>query len=163
MSESILERLALWHAAAVAEITEANGYHQTLSVTRAEELEISGSPRADLTAIVCLGECSEDRQRTSGKVFWRQVFDTFVLVLGKGGTDLAVDNRITRIVADIHARIGRELAAAAGNRGRYCDQLAYRIDLLPWDIGVLEKHDATLVAVPVALAFDVCADNPYSQ
>ena len=43
MSESILERIALWHAAAVAEITVAGGYQQTLSVTRPQELEIAGS------------------------------------------------------------------------------------------------------------------------
>jgi hypothetical protein len=163
MSEPILERIALWHAAAIAEITIAGGYHQTLAVTRSEDLLIDGNPQRDKTTVCALGECTEDRQRTGGVYFWRQVFDCFVQVLGSAGTGDSVDTRIARIIADVHTRMGLELKAARTNRGRYCGGLAYRLDLLPWEIGIVLAHNTTIVSIPVAIAFDVLADDPCSN
>ncbi len=163
MPESILEQIAAWHAAALAGITTANGYQQNLQVWRPDDLEVDGTAIKDLTTICSLGECVEDHQRTSGKYFWRQTFEAWVHLLGSASITPAVDTRITRVVADIHKRIGLELADAVTNKGRYCGGLAYRIDLLPWEIGVAQELNCTIVAVPVAIAFEVLAGDPYSQ
>jgi hypothetical protein len=166
MSESILEQIAAWHAAEIATVTVANGYQETLTVTRPEDLFADGESIKDLATICELGDCTEDADpdiEHGGRLYWRQVFHTWVHLAGAGSTGLTVDKRITRIVADIHKAIGVEITAAQHAHRPYCSSLAYRIDLLPWQIGVLEGLSVTLVDVPIAIAFAVLETDPYSQ
>jgi hypothetical protein len=166
MSESILEQIAAWHAAALATVTVTNGYQQTLTVTRPEDLFADGAGITDLATICELGECSLDAEPDldhDGKLQWRQVLHAWVHLAGPGATGLTVDKRITRVIADIHKMIGVELAAAQHGPRPYCSSLAYRIELLPWQIGILEGLGVTVVDVPIAVAFEVSGTNPYSQ
>lgn len=169
MSESILEQLALWHLAAVNDVTVANGYQQTLVGSRSEEEFLDGDAIGDLSVFCALSASDEAVRKESEtvdlggtKIIWIQRFDAFVHVLGRGGTDLAVDNRITRIIADVHKRMGIERAAVRDNAGKCCDGKADWIDLLPWEIGVSPTGVCTVVNVPVAIRFEVDANNPYS-
>lgn len=170
MSESILEQLALWHLAAVGSITVANGYHQTLVASRAEEEFLDGDAIRDLSVLCCLssGEDAvvkefETLDNSGPKIGWIQRLDAFVHVLGAGSTDLAVDNRITRIVADVHKRFGVERAALRTNGGILCGGLATWIDVMPWEIGISPTGVCTVVNVPVLIRFTVDANNPYSS
>jgi hypothetical protein len=58
------------------------------------------------------------------------------------------------VIADIHKRLGGEQS---------CGGLAYRVDLLPWSIGVDEAKMVTVVDVPVAIAFEVARNDPYAN
>jgi len=170
MSESILEQLAVWHLAAINGITVANGYHQDLVGSRSEEEFIDGDALRDMSVLCALSAAddavrkeSETLDNTGAKIIWWQRFDAFVHVLGRGTTALAVDNRITRSVADIQKRIGIERAALRTNAGKCCGGLAQWIDLLPWEIGVSPIAICTVVNVPVVIRFEVDANNPYSS
>ena len=166
MSESILEQIAQWHAAALTEVTTSNGYHQTLVVSRPEEVFLDADTITDLTTVAALGACEADGAPdldAAGNVYWCQTFDAIVYVLARGGGSVAVDNRITRIVGDIHQRIGTEMTAAVEGDRAFCGGLAYRIDLLPWEIAVDDTLRATVVNVPVAIAFAVQQVDPYTQ
>lgn len=166
MAESILEQIAAWHAAEIAKVSVANGYQQTLTVTRPEDLFTEGESIKDLAAVCELGDCVADADpdiEHEGRLYWRQIFHAWVHLAGAGSTGLTVDKRITRIIADIHKAIGAEIAAAQDDHRPYCSSLAYRIDLLPWQIGVIEGLGVTVVDVPVAIAFAVLETDPYSQ
>jgi hypothetical protein len=171
MSESIVERIAAWHASAIAEITVANGYQQTLSVTRPQKMSLDRQSIKDLTTFCFLSagddavikEC-ETLDTAAPTITWWQQFETLVYVLGSvGDATLAVDTRLLRIVGDIHKRIGVELAAHADSDGPYCDGLAGAIDLLPWSIGVSEEDQCTVIEVPIRIKYSVLTQNPYGQ
>jgi hypothetical protein len=170
MSESILEQIAIWYAAALAEITIAAGYHQTLQVWRPNEIEFDGTAIKDLTTLCTLGAGdgavtldSETLDESAPTTTWWQRFDATVWLLHAASITPAVDTRITRIVADIHARIGVELAAQAATDGPYCGGLADAIELLPWEIGVLVDDNCTLLNVPIRIKYTVLTRDPYSQ
>lgn len=169
MAESILEQIAQWHLAMINSITTANGYQQTLTGSRAEEQFLAGETIGDLDVLCCLAagdgavELEGQDLDPSGKVQWSQLIDAFVHLLGAAGTGLAVDQRITRIVADIHKRIGVEWTAAQTEHRLCCGGLVYRIDLLPWEIGVSADGACTVVNVPLRFAFEVQRKNPYAQ
>jgi hypothetical protein len=170
MAEPILEQIALWHLAAIAGVTVANGYQQTLLASRSEEEFIEGDTLRDLSVLCALSAAddavrkeSETLDNTGSKIIWWQRFDAFVHLLGAGTTALAVDNRITRAIADIQKRLGVERAALRTNLGKCCGGLAQWIDLLPWEIGVSPTGACTIVNVPVVIRFEVDANNPYSS
>jgi len=170
MADSILEQIAQWHLAMINSITVANGYQQTLVGTRSGEAVLDGDTARDLSALSVLSgaedavtmddETLDDVNPTST---WWQQFDTFVYVIGRGTTALAVDNRITRIVADIQKRIGVELAAQAATDGPYCGGLAKAIELLPWQIIGFDDAHCALAIVPVRIKYRVLTRDPYSQ
>lgn len=170
MSESILEQIAVWHAAAIAGITVANGYHEDLHASRSEEELLAGNTITDLSTLCALSagddavlKDSETLDAAEPTTSWWQRFDAFVHVLGQAGTALAVDQRITRVVADIHKRIGVEFAAQAATDGPYCGGLADAIELLPWEIGVSLEGLCTIVNVPVRIKYTVLTRDPYQQ
>lgn len=165
MSDSILERIAQWLLAAYGQITLAGGYANTLAVSRPQEEQIDGDTIRDLTAILSQGDPQADAAPTMEHFFWLQPFDLFVFALGRGGTPTPVDQRLNSIVADVHARIGLEIdpAAIRANKGVLCGGLAYRIDVLPWEYAVNQALHATVVRIPVAVAYEVLRKDPYSQ
>ena len=63
MSESILERIAQWHLAAVAAVTVANGYQQTLVPVRTNEAFLSGEAITDLSVLCSLGDGAAEKVR----------------------------------------------------------------------------------------------------
>jgi hypothetical protein len=168
MSESILEQIAVWHLAMISSITVANGYQQTLTGSRSEEEFLDGDTLRDLSVLCALsagdGAVEPDGQdlAADGKSRWVQRFDAFVFVLGRGSTALAVDNRITRIVADVHKRIGVEVAAARAVPRLYCGGLVYALELLPWEIRSPDGV-CTVVNVPLRFGYEVQTQNPYAQ
>jgi len=170
MAESILEQIAQWHLAAIGSITVANGYQQTLVASRSEEEFLDGQAITDLSVLCALSAAddavvkeSETIDNTGSKIIWRQRFDAFVHLTGRSTTALAVDNRITRIVADTHKRMGVERSALRTNGGTCCGGLAMWIDLLPWEVGVSPTGICTVVNIPVAITYEVDANNPYSS
>lgn len=170
MSESILEQIAAWYAAALAGITQAAGYHQTLQVWRPNEIEFDGTAIKDLTTICALGagdgavvKDSETLDTDDPAITWWQRLDATIYLLHAASITPALDTRITRTVADIHTRIGVELAAQAATDGPYCGGLAQAIELLPWEIGVLVEDACTLLNVPVRIKYTVLTRDPYSQ
>jgi hypothetical protein len=169
MSESILEQLALWHLAAICEVTVAGGYQQTLVPSRSEEKFLDGEAITDLSVLCALSgdddavvKVSETINRENPRTKWSQKFDAIVHILGDGGTGLAVDNRITRIVADVQKRLRMEYVAAAMG-GRPCGGLAEAIELVPWQIGMSPTGYCTIVNVPVRIHYWVKTNDPYSQ
>jgi hypothetical protein len=170
MSESILEQIAAWLKSALAGITVAAGYHQTLSVSRSMEEFLAGRALTDLSMLVALSgvdgavaKISETLDTDHPTITWWQRFDLFVHVLGRVGTALGEDTRIARIVADIHKRLGVELAAHVATDGPYCGGLADAIELLPWEIGVSPTAVCTVVNVPVGIRYTVLTHNLYQQ
>jgi hypothetical protein len=170
MSESILEQIAVWHLAMISSITVAAGYQETLVGSRSEEEFLDGDTLRDLSVLCALSagdgavvkDC-ETLDVVAPVTAWWQRFDAFVYVLGRGSTALAVDNRLTRIVADVHKRLGVEMAAHADTDGPYCDGLADALELLPWEIGVSADGVCTVVNVPVWIKYRVLTRDPYSQ
>ncbi len=170
MSESILERIAVWHLAAINSVTVANGYQNILVGTRAGEKLIAGEPIGDLTTLCCLAadedavvKASETLDDVDPTTTWWQRFDAYVHLLGQAGTGVTEDNRVTRIVADIQKRIGVEMAAHKDTDGPYCDGLADALALLAWEIGVSAVYNCTVVNVPVRIKYTVLTRNPYAQ
>lgn len=170
MAESILEQIAAWLETAVAGITVAAGYQQTLTASRSMEKFLAGEAITDLSVLVALSsedgavvKNSETLDTIDPTTTWWQRFDLFVHVLGAGGTGLDEDTRITRIVADVHKRLGVELAAYAATDGPYCGGLADAIELLPWEIGVSPVAVCTVCNVPIRIKYTVLTRDPYSQ
>jgi hypothetical protein len=170
MAEPILEQLAQWHLAAVAGITTAAGYHQTLLASRSEEKFLDGESLKDLSVLCALSaaegavvKVAEDINREHPTITWDQRFDAFVYLLGRGGSTVPVDRRIARIVGDVHKRMGVERAQLATRRGLICDGLAQWIDLVPWEIVVDEPGVSTVVNVPVRVRYTVHANDPHQQ
>lgn len=162
----ILERIAQWHAAAIESITVADGYSQTLSVTRAGQLALDAGHVRDLAAICSLGDvCSEDAgEEDEGHYCWRQSFDTMVYFLGAGGGDDGEDPRIANVIADIHKLLAWELQNADySRRNRYCGGLAYGIAPMAWEIGWDVTRQAVYVVVPLLISFEVLNTDPCSQ
>lgn len=154
----------------IASVTTANGYQQTLLASRSMESFYDGDAVADLSVLCALSSGSDAVVKVSETLdaddpvtTWSQRFDAFVHILGRGGDAVAEDNRITRIVADVHKRIGVELAAQKATDGPYCGGLADAIDLLPWDIGVSQDLQCTLVNVPIRIQYRVLTRDPYTQ
>lgn len=170
MADSILEQIAVWHLAAINGVTVANGYQNTLTATRAGEQLIAGEPIEDLTTLCALAADEDAVQKVDETLdtidpttTWSQRFDAYVHLLGQAGTGVTEDERITRIVADVHKRIGMELAAQRATDGPYCSSLADAIELLPWEIGVSVVYNCTVVNVPVRITYTVLTNDPYSQ
>lgn len=162
----ILERIAQWHAAAIASITTANGYSQTLSVTRSGQLALDAGHVKDLDAICSLGElCSEDTgEEDEGHFCWRQSFDAMVYFLGAGGGSAGEDPRIASVIADIHKLLASEFQNADYSRHNcYCGGLAYGIAPMPWEIGWDVTRQAVYVVVPLLISFEVLHTDPCSQ
>ncbi len=163
---TVLELLAQWHCAAINEITVANGYQQTLTATRSTVLFWDGTAVGDLAVLCGLstsdGAVVKEFETLDGAgsiIGWRQQFDAVVRVLGEQD-GLTEDERITRIVGDIHYRMGLERQSLRANRGTCCSQLATWIDLLPWDIGYIEQEKCTFVNVPVSIRYTVSGTDP---
>ncbi|MDD2777964.1 MAG: hypothetical protein RBT66_07045 [bacterium] len=162
MSESVLERLAQWHESAMAQVTVANGYYQTLSVTRPEALPLDGQSVADLTTICEIGEASRAETPTMEHLYWRQIFHAWVHLLPSAGS-ATHETRVIRVITDIHKQIGVALTAGKTAGGVYCDGLAYRLAPLPWMVGVSELYQCTLIDVPIEVDFAVSWTDPASQ
>jgi hypothetical protein len=167
MAEPIIEQIAQWVALALGEVTVENGYQQTLLVSRPESHFMEEREVRDLTAIVVQGEQSLDQPGRHGMedAFWLQIFEVYVFLFGAAGTGLAMDQRANRVAADVQNRFGMELVPATmrANNGQVANGLGYRIDLLPVSIAVHEQSNATLVMVPVGVAFETLVTNPYLQ
>jgi len=170
--ESIIEQIAQWLAAAIAEITEANGYHQTLDVSRPEDAYIEGDKSYnDLSAVINQSDCEEPDKKTQEEYFWRQIFEIDVYLLADVTKALGVkmDTRINRIAADIYKRMGFEMLQARANKGRLCNGLAYRgpsacpIELIPPVIIIAPYINSTIVKVPIGIFYEFDATNPYNQ
>jgi hypothetical protein len=165
MSEPIVEQIAQWLAEALGQITVENGYRQTLKVSRPEDVFVAGESIGDLTAIVVQGPAKADKAPTidaaGPMLFWLQVFEIDIYFLAAQGA--SVDTRINRAVADVYKRIGVETAQNRANKGRCCNGLAYRIDLLAPQIAGEPEIKATVAKVPVAIAYNFHARDPYSQ
>ena len=163
MSEFVAETLARWLTAALAEITEEGGYHQTLRVTRPEQAFIDGQPLNDLSAIVVQNACVADSEPVIGnppQFFWRQTFEVHVLLAGAAGAAVPVDQRINRIVGDVIQRIGLERVAGLA-ADVYCDGRAYDIVCGPPAIGVIPQEKLTEVSIPVEIAFTFNPNDVY--
>lgn len=163
MSESIIEQIAQWLEAAIAEVTTANSYQQTLSVKRPEDNYIDPASIADLDAIVVQGDCLGDKGSTQEHYFWKQQFIINVHFFAKTGTSLSLDTRINRAAADIYKRLGTEMQNAETNKRKYCNQLAYQMDLLPPSIEPVEEINATVLLCALDIYYEVSRFDPYSQ
>ena len=163
MSEPIIEQIAIWLKEALAEITEANGYQQTLAVKRPEDTYIDEQAIENLTTIIVQGDSEPDGEGTMEELFWLQQFDISTFFLAQRDAALSVDTRINRVAADIHKRLGLELSDIVTNNGTLCSGLAYRFVFLPIEIGIVESLAATVLNVPIGVAYAVKRTNPYEQ
>lgn len=162
MSEPIVERIAEWLVGAVAEITEANGYHQDLAVVRPGDLEAADTAVADLTTVVGLEDAEVGSRATREHRNWVQPFGIITFFVGTGGTDLSIDKRINRVRADIERRMGVEIAGYRGAK-TLCNNLADAIEIRPPQIWLDEESQATVLLCRVAIGYHVDYTNPYIQ
>jgi len=171
MAESIIEQIAQWLESAVADVTVAGGYQQTLSVKRPEDRYITPESITDMSATVYQADCEEDSEPDADEpagdyypqIYWRQEFVIYVDFFAQKGAALSIDTRINRVTADIQKRIGVEVAALRANGGRLCGGLAYRIELMPPSIELDRDLNSTVLMCPVEIAYNFDRDNPYSQ
>lgn len=161
----ILERIAAWHASAIATITVDNGYSQTLIVTREGQIDVSGERVRDLTAICSMSPETGFDTPSVECYRWRQGFEVRVYVINSAKTELPEDARIALIIADIHRLIAAELQdpALTDAGPRYCGGLAYDLVPLPWLIARDQKFSATCVVVPMLISFEVSKLDPTAQ
>ena len=163
---TVLERLAQCHCAAINDITVVNGYHQTLAATRSTASFWDGAAMGDLATLCVLamgdGAVVKEFETLDGAnsvIGWRQQFDAIVRILGEAD-GLSEDERITRIIGDIQVRMAQERSALRTNGGLCCNSLASWIDLLPWEIGMIEQEQCTIVNVPISVRFTVSGIDP---
>ncbi len=162
MSEPIVEQISAWLVAAIAEITEANGYKQTLDVVRPEDLTAAQAAIGDLTAIVELEDPEPLGPRTRAGVRWSQPFGIITYIVGRGGSGLSVDKRINRVRSDIEKRLGTEIANAAGPCS-LCSGLADDIEIRAPEIWIDTESQTTCLLCHVAISYRTSATDPYSQ
>lgn len=167
---SILEQIAEWHYEAMSEITVANGCNQTLRVSREGDLEQTGDPIRDLTAIVSITEQTEPGPTSVDHFRWRQGFGARVYIIAAEGDEEspadAEDVRIARVIADLQLRlVAFELLNPSQTDAgpRYANGLAYDIEPLAWEIGRDPKFQATVVSVPILVSFEVLKSDPSGQ
>jgi hypothetical protein len=164
MSESILEQIAVWHAAAIAEITVANGYPQTLSVKREGEYAEDGIPITDLSAICFLGD--GQRKEEDATVTDNYVVRDFIVcmyLLGSGTTGLPLGTRQAQLIASVQKRIGLEREAGIAAGGSYCGGLAARVSVGPDTIDTDPERFISRVFVPVVIEYWVNKNDPTIQ
>jgi hypothetical protein len=169
MPDPIVEQIAQWLLTALGDITVAGGYQQTLAFSRSIEKFLDGEAIGDLDTLLAFSaendavvKEAETFDKENPITIWWQRFDCFVHVVGTPGVAIAQDNRISRIVADIHKRMGVELAAHKAD-DVYCGALAQGIDLPPWAITTSPIAVCTVVIVPIRIKYTVLTRDPYSQ
>jgi hypothetical protein len=171
MPEPIIEQIAQWLESAIADVTEANGYQQTLSVKRPEDRYITPESITDLSATIYQSDCEEERGPDIDEpvgdyypqIYWLQEFVIYVDFFAQAGDELSMDNRINRAAADIYKRIGVEVASIRTNHGRLCGGLASWIALMPPSIELDRDINSTVLMCPVQISYNFDRDNPYSQ
>lgn len=161
MSEPIVERIAQWLLAALQEITVAGGYHYTLAVTRPVTAAAGTDTFEDLTAFLEQDE-AEEVEGTLTHCRYRRPWLVSVTVLNSTEAGVSTDQRINRIVGDIALRIGREKDAHKTGIS-YCGGLAYELDCGPERIFVDRQQQASVVVVPIFVAYETLASDPYNQ
>jgi len=162
MAEPIVEQIAQWLEAALASITEANGYQQDLTVVRPEDPWDESTAIGDLTTLLAQDDPERMDPRSTAGIRWRQPFLLVTFFAGRGGTGLSLDTRINRVRADIEKRLGVEIAKGPGPN-TLCSALADDIEILPATIGVDPDAKLTLLVCAVAVSYRVSATDPYSQ
>jgi len=162
MAEPIVERIAQWLLAALQQVTTANGYHQTLRVSRPLEPDPPAGSFEDLSAVLEMGDRSAASPPTLTHRHWRQTFFVAVYLLGRDAGGVCVDQRINRVVADIEKRIGVEIAAQPGS-DKMAGGLAFRLHAAEPEIWIDRARQATVVLVPIEADYKVKVTDPYSQ
>jgi len=162
MSEPIVEQIAEWLISAIAQISTANGYQQSLSVARPGDLEATDTPIADLTTIVGLEDPEHGEAPTQEHRLWVQPFGIITFLVGDGGTEVSIDKRINRVRADIEKRLGAEIAGYRGAKS-LCNHLADWIELRGAEIWLDAENQATVLLNRVAIRYHVDFTDPYTQ
>ena len=165
----ILDQISVCLAYALADITEANGFHQTLAVSR-DSMDFTGeSERRDLSAW-CGMDMGSDACRIIGRTMGAPAPKTcytqrfMVLVHVVGPTDaMAEETRIACVIADLIKRIGQLRAEGRAAGGKYCSGLADRLETLEWEIGVSQIWFCTAIRIPIEVDYWVWTEDPYQQ
>lgn len=171
MAESILEQISAFLATELAKVTVANGYHQTLTVSRNAMDFAESSTSRDLATFIGLdiGEdackiVAQTGDNTTPKTCYSQRFAVVVHVLGQAGTAVAEETRINRVIADVHKQLGAGLTAIRTNSGKFCGGLADSLTMGPWVVGFNANWAyCTTVHLPIEVEFWVRTADPYQQ
>lgn len=165
----ILDQISVCLAYALADITEANGFHQTLSVSR-DSLDFTGeAEHRDLSAW-CGMDMGSDACRIIGrtmdaagpKTCYTQRFMVGIHILGST-PERAEETRIACVIADVFKRIGELRAEGRAAKGVYCNGLADRLEAMGWEIGVSPVWFCTVVMIPIEVDYWVLTEDPYQQ
>ena len=161
MSEPTIEQIAQWLKDALAEITCANGYQQDLDVSRPEDRFLDDEMISDLTTIIVQAESTKGEGTSVSHIQWLQGFEIYVYFLAAKNAAVSLDTRINRVAADIHKRLGAELAAPTA--GRFMDQLASGLLFEGSSITIDPDLHATVLSVDITIRYEVLATNPYDN
>lgn len=158
MATPIVEQVAAFLAAALAEITEANGWRQDLSVVRAKgrtfDGDISGSASGS-TAILLTGEAIEDMDLlATGSAIVRQPFQICVIMIDSDDETDTIERRLSQAVADIEKKLAVDTS---------CGGLADWLEVTGFEYEVTaDEGDYSLVRINVIAHLDLDDDNPYA-
>ncbi len=161
MSEPIVEQIAQWLFTALQGMTPAAGYFYQLKLSRPLTLDVTTDTIEDLSAILETGGI-EVLKGTLTHDHRKRYFLLSVFFLGGQEPAIPLDQRMSRVEADVEKLIGAHRKANSGS-DKMCGGLAYDLTIEEDNISVDHQRQASVLMIPIGVKYKVLKEDPCAQ
>ncbi|HIJ70655.1 MAG TPA: hypothetical protein HPP87_04740 [Planctomycetes bacterium] len=152
MSTPIIENIAANVAAAVGQVTVANGYNQDLTAVRPRRVDFSDIVPEDRLVLVMQTDNEPTASQFTGTKQWLQTFELQALVIDSDEAIGSVDTRINQIVSDL-----RKVMRVDPHRG------GYAMDTICGADSRFDDEGFSGAVIEMGVLYRTRVDDPYSQ
>lgn len=155
MSNPIVENITANIAASIGQITEANGFNQTLNPVRQRGVDFGKLTWDDLTVLIVQGGTTAQDTQPIGLQAWDQKYLLVAFVIDGDNSEDPIDTRKNQVAADIEKKLMEDVHR--GDSG-HC-----------WGTKILQKTPwqdsgakSSGVAIELECEFRTQKGNPYA-
>lgn len=152
METPVIELIAENIKVALAEITEAAGFNQTLHPVRPKRSDFEQTSWDDLTVLISQTE-AEDQKAEMGFKGWRQYFILTAIVIDAKTVQTPIDTRLNRVTADIVKKLYADTRR---------NDLAYDTNIHSAVPFIDEETAMSGIAIQISVDYRTKEDDPYT-